>query len=347
MHVQLKVLIALALVALPQVGAAQVRGNVYLKTVRVTAIPGPPSGDWWDGDVIRNLGGTLGPIFAGRSPNLYPDIELCIGSRAGCRLVCVNAQLNADDPALRPLCGLQLDTGLRVAELVEVQGQRQWRPRELEFEVNDIDENGSTANRRTMGRLMLYAGAQPPILQPDRCSESEPCIRTVQTERGPLELSFTTVFAGVVGTLPPPTLPGAPDAPAAPGQPTAPSTTNTPSPSYWQQFKDWMDDFLWDQAKEPAGWRGTVLEGLADQAKVAEDKYAECLVEAVKDYKLESRLESSCKGKTGDEAKSCAYNVVGEQSLAKAQICQSNERTYGFLANMYKSVCAFVGMVCN
>jgi hypothetical protein len=194
---------------------------------------------------------------------------------------------------------------------------------------------------------MLYAGANPPILQPDRCSESEPCIRTVQTERGSLVMAFTTVFAGVVGTLPPPTLPGPPGAPAAPGQPIAPSTTSTPSPSYWQQFKDWTDDFFWDKAKEPAGWRGTVLEGLADQANVAEDKYAGCLVDAVKTYKLEPRLEYVCKGKTGDEAASCAFGIVAEDHPDTAQVCQTKEVTVGFLAHMYKSVCAFVGMVCR
>ena len=56
---------AVAFIALPSADAQVVRGTVYLKTVRVTALPVPPSGDWWDSDPIRNLGGTLGSIFRG------------------------------------------------------------------------------------------------------------------------------------------------------------------------------------------------------------------------------------------------------------------------------------------
>jgi hypothetical protein len=333
--------------ALPALGAAQVRGNVYLKTVRVTAVPGPPSGDWWDGEVITSVGNVLGSlIFTGKSPNLYPDIEICLGgsARGGCKLVCVNAQLNADDPNLRPLCGMRLEAGVLLGQLVEVNGQPQWRLRDLEFEVNDIAEDGSTLKRRTIGRLAFYAGADPPILQPDRCSESEPCTRSLQTERGPLNMEFTTVFAGVVGTLPPPNLPGTPT-----GNPNGHSTPESEpaEPSYWESFKTWWDEFIWDKAKEPAGWRGTVLEGLAEQARIANDKYAERLVAKIKEHGLEARLEKVCQGKTGKEAASCAYQVLAEDHSADAQWAQTGELTVGFLANMWKSVCGIFKMTCN
>ena len=333
----------LAALAIPARTDAQVRGNVYLKTVRVTAIPGPPSGDWWDGGVISDLGSTLGAIFSSRSPDLYPDIEICVGTRPrqACRLVCVNAQLNADDPARRPACGLRLDDGVLVAQLVESNGQRQWAPRDLMFDVNDVDETGFAGNRRLIGRLAFYEGADPPILQPDRCSESEPCTRSVETERGPLMMAFTTVFAGVVGTPQPPSLPGAPT-----GTET-PAPAKPVEPSYYDRAKQWLTDFIWDKAKEPAGFRGTVIEGLAEQARVADNKYAACLVRAVKTYQLEDRLEKQCSGKSGDTATSCAYQIVAEDHPDVAQKCQTGELTFGFLANLWKSACGLVGMTCN
>jgi hypothetical protein len=332
------------LLALPVSGTAQVRGNVYLKTLRVTAVPAAPGGDFWDGDA-RAWGRFVGSLIRNESASFYPDIEVCIGSRAGCKLVCVNAQLNADDPNLRPKCGLQFEAGLLLGQLVDVNGQPQWRTRDLLFEVNEIAENGDTTERRTMGRLMFYAGADPPILQPDRCSESEPCTRSMQTPRGPLNMEFTTVFAGVVGTLartnPPGPAPGpnTPPPPAPGGQPG--------EPSYWDSFKKWWEDFIWDKAKEPAGWRGTVLEGLADQAKIANDKYAERLVAKIKEHGLESRLETVCQGRTGKDAASCAYQVLAEDYPADAQWAQTGELTVGFLANMWKSVCGVFKMTCN
>jgi hypothetical protein len=256
----------LAIVALLTLGAsasAQVVGRVDLATVRVTAVPGPPSGDFWDGSIIGGLPGLMGAMIKNTSAPYYPDIEVCVGSRAGCRLVCVNAQLNADDPKLRPACGLQLQRGLLVADLVDANGQRQWRFRDLEFEVNEIGEDGSTAGRRNIGRLALYAGANPPILQPDRCSESEPCTRVVESERGPLAMSFTTIFAG---TVPPPTLPGAPSLPVPSTFPGAPvsgagggsppprttSPTTAPEPEgriarLWNAATEWLDSWFADK----------------------------------------------------------------------------------------------------
>ena len=101
-----------------------------------------------------------------------------------------------------------------------------------------------------------------------------------------------------------------------------------------------MDDFLWDKAKEPAGWRGTLLEGLADQAKMQKTNTLSVCAAGGQGFRFGDTPRKRCKGKSGDEAKTCAYNVVGEKSLAKAQICQSNERTFGFLANMWQSPCA-------
>jgi hypothetical protein len=339
----IRLLAAAAVLAMPLSASAQVSGNVYLKTVRVTAVPRPPNGNWWDPNPIN----FLGSLITKTSASLYPDIEICIGGRAACRLVCVNAQLNADDPDLRPNCGLALAAGLRVAELVEVNGQRQWRPRDLEFEVNDIGEDGSTFNRRTIGRLAFYAGADPPILQPDRCSESEPCTRTIQMEGGPLTMSFTTVFAGVVGTLPPPDLPGAPTDPGAPAAPGE-AATKTGDASYYDRVKKWWNDFLWDEAKKPAGFRGTVIVGLAEQAAKARTNYAECLLNAIKNpnLNLESRFEKVCTGRSGDALTSCAYQVVAEDHADVAQACQTNELTYGFLANMWRSACGIVKMTC-
>ncbi len=337
----IQLLTAAAVLALPWSASAQVRGNVYLKTVRVTAVPKPPASDFWDYDAGA-WGRFVGSLVRNESASFYPDIEVCIGGRAACRLVCVNAQLNADDPNLRPKCGLELAAGLRVAELVEVNGQRQWRPRDLEFEVNDIAEDGSTSNRRTIGRLAFYAGADPPILQPDRCSESEPCTRTVQMQGGPLSMSFTTIFAGVVGTLPPPSLPGAPSGDSAStSQPAKPAP-----PSYHDRFRKWWNEFLWDEAKKPAGFRGTVIEGLAEQAQKAKTNYADCLLKAVKKFELESRMEKVCTGRSGDALTSCAYQVVAEDHADVAQACQTNELTYGFLANMWRSACGIVKMTC-
>ena len=277
-------LTTVALVTLYGSASAQGVGRVDLATVRVTAVPGPPSGDFWDGSIIGGLPGLMGAMIKNTSAPYYPDIEVCVGSRAGCRLVCVNAQLNADDPKLRPACGLQLQRGLKVADLVEVNGKREWRPRDLEFEVNEIGEDGSTTGRRNIGRLALYAGANPPILQPDRCSESEPCTRVVESERGPLAMSFTTAFTEVVAPRPPPSLPGAP---AGDGASTNQPPAKPAGPSYYDRAKKWWDDFLWDKAKEPAGFRGTVLEGLAEQAAKARTNYADCLHDFIAEPKNE------------------------------------------------------------
>ena len=89
-----------------------------------------------------------------------------------------------------------------------------------------------------------------------------------------------------------------------------------------------------------------MIEGLAEQAAKARTNYADCLVKAVKRYELESRLEKVCAGKSGDELTSCAYQVVAEDHADAAQSCQTNELTYGFLANMWRSACGVVGMTC-
>ena len=68
MHVRgIGLLAIVALLALGASASAQVLGRVDLATVRVTAVPGPPSGDFWDGSIIGRLPGLAGAIIKNTS----------------------------------------------------------------------------------------------------------------------------------------------------------------------------------------------------------------------------------------------------------------------------------------
>lgn len=327
----------------PVVAGAQVQSlRISLETMRVHALPLPPGGGDWDGSILGNL-------FSGDLLGMYPDIEICVGSRQLCQHVCVNAQLYADDPARATVCGLQFEGGLPIAELRQVAGRAEPERKNVDvaFQVNEFDATSADGEpRRIVARFSLLGGAQPLLPEPENCTSAAPCKVDIPTARGPLVVSFTTSYRGIVGSVAPP---GEVQAPAAAGQPPAPAIQAPAGeePSLIDATLAWLKEKIWGKVEDAAGKPGTVIKGLAEQGEARDEKYLQCLRRAVGVNQLGPAFNSRCLNKTGLEAEQCAEQLLGENHPDAIGSCRQGEGIVGFLANMWKSACGFVGLTCK
>jgi hypothetical protein len=312
--------------------------QINLLSIQINRVPPSPSGDHWDGGVIRSL-------FLGSLTGMYPDIEICLrrGNMSTCRRVCVNAQLyepeEATDPTIPPtVCKVEVEGNLPIAAVTAVPGREPTSrvPIDLAVVVNEFDPTLNAEPRRHMGGFSLAPANQPPLLsEPEKCGESSPCKLSIPTKTGTFVATFTTVPGGVIGK--PQSGGGGKDKP--PHIPGPDQQAEKPEEvSYWDQLKKLINDFLWDEVRDAAGLPGKVIEGLAEQAKKAKTNRAECVLERIEEFKLEPLLEKTCPGRSGEELTTCASGVVAQEHPDAAQLCLSREQTYGFLANMWRSV---------
>ena len=129
--------------------------------------------------------------------------------------------------------------------------------------MNEIGEDGNTRNRRHIGRLAFYAGADPPILQPDRWSAERALYAQRRDGARPAHdvvhhdlrrHSATADSSRCPESSGPVTFPGAPVSGAGGGSlpPRTTSPTTAPEPEgriarLWNAATEWLDSWFADK----------------------------------------------------------------------------------------------------
>lgn len=303
------------LLAQPVAVWSQTAAHLVVESVWIHDVPGPPQGDFWDSAVAN-----LFSLFANQAA-IYPDVVVCATSASEQRRC---AELCPDfkgDSKVGP----------------DTRSEQCVRALRLPLAVND--------SRMQLDLVELDPGRRRKIISvivrnPGNCTSDEPC--STDTPHGPLVVSFSTTFRGVVGTV-------------------ASPHTSSPSPSVTEQTSTAQpdDSTVWDTAKDWAGRAArqyaerkdlSKSDDAAESAKrakeISQSQVNECLSPIAGRYGLESRMRL-CEAKQGAEREDCIFKLVLSESpaaLEEGRECKGPAQVQRDIDNIGKSR-AYV-MVC-